>query len=107
MKDIFCRIIEGEVEGDILFQDDDLIVLKDITPKAPVHYLVIPKKHIPTISDVSEEDSMLLGKMVLAAKRAAKEAGAGDGYKLVYNVGENGGQEVFHIHLHVMGGWKK
>ncbi|MEX0877234.1 MAG: histidine triad nucleotide-binding protein [Candidatus Spechtbacterales bacterium] len=107
MADIFCRIIQGEVAGEFLFEDDDLVVLKDIAPKAPVHYLVIPKKHISTINDVAEEDSELLGKMVLAAKRTAKEKGIEEGYKLVYNVGERGGQEVLHIHLHVLGGWKE
>ena len=106
-KDIFCRIIQGEVESEFLFEDEDLVVLKDIAPKAPVHYLVISKKHISTINDATEEDSELLGKMTLAAKRTAKETGIEEGYKLVYNVGERGGQEVLHIHLHVLGGWNK
>lgn len=106
-KDIFCRIIEGEIEGEIFFEDDDLIVLKDIAPKAPVHYLVIPRKHIPTINDAEQDDIELLGKMVLAAKRTAEETGISEGYKLVYNIGERGGQEVLHIHLHILGGWQK
>ncbi|MDX1607800.1 MAG: histidine triad nucleotide-binding protein [Candidatus Spechtbacterales bacterium] len=106
-KDIFCKIIEGEMDTDFLFETEQLVVFKDIAPKAPVHYLVVPKKHITTINDAEEEDRELLGNMMLAGKRTAKETGVEDGYKLIFNVGKNGGQEVPHIHLHILGGWGK
>lgn len=104
--DIFCKIINKEVDADLLFEDDDLVVIADIRPSAPVHYLIIPKKHISTVHDVEEEDVELLGKMIIAAKKAANKLGISDGYKLTFNVGKNGGQEVDHIHLHLLGGWK-
>lgn len=105
-KDIFCKIIEGEVKSEFFFENDDLVVLKDIAPKAPVHYLVVPRKHIPTINDAAEEDSQLLAGMILAGQKTAKELGIDSGYKLIFNVGKEGGQEVPHIHLHILGGWK-
>ncbi|MEX2145091.1 MAG: HIT domain-containing protein, partial [Candidatus Spechtbacterales bacterium] len=79
----------------------------DIIPKAPVHYLVVPKKHITTINDAEEGDLEILGKMILTGKEVARKLDIEDGYKLVFNVGKNGGQEVPHIHLHVIGGWNK
>lgn len=104
-KDIFCKITNKEIEADILFEDEDLVVFADIQPSAPVHYLVVPKKHIPTIHDAKKEDAQLLGKMILAAQKAADKLNISDGYKLAFNVKEKGGQEVPHIHLHLLGGW--
>lgn len=104
-KDVFCKIIEGEIESEFLFETEELVVLKDIAPKAPVHYLVVPRKHIETINDAKEEDTELLGKMILTAQKAVQELKIDEGYKLVFNVGKNGGQEVPHIHLHILGGW--
>ncbi len=103
MKDIFCKIISGEVrdKGSFLFEDEKTIIIKDINPKARIHYLIIPKKHIEEISDILEEDKELLGHMIFLAKEQAKKEGI-DGYKLKFNVGQGGGQEVSHIHLHLL-----
>lgn len=102
---IFCKIIRKEAESTILFEDDDLIVFKDINPKAPVHVLVVPKKHIDSLSTVQAEDTELLGKVLNRAAQVAKENGIDQsGYKVVTNVGEDGGQIVQHLHFHVVGG---
>lgn len=101
------KIIRREIPATIEYEDDELIAIKDINPVAPVHILIIPKKFIPTVNEASETDAILLGKMILTAKRIAAEKGiADDGYRLVMNVGNNGGQTVFHIHLHLIGGKK-
>ena len=105
-QDVFCKIVAGDIPSDVLIETDELIVLADIAPKAPVHHLVVPKKHIATINEAQESDAQLLGRMVLAAKEAAEKLGISEGYKLVFNVGEGGGQEIPHIHLHLLGGWK-
>lgn len=106
MADVFCKIVTGEIPAERLLETDDLIVIRDIAPKAPVHLLVVSKKHIATIEEVSEEDGDLLGAMVMVAREAARSEGISKGYKLAFNVGEGGGQEIPHIHLHVLGGWK-
>lgn len=105
-KDPFCKIRDKELPAEILFEDNDLMVIKNIAPKTPVHYLVIPKKHIETINAATQQDTELLGKMMLAAQRAARELSIHNGYKLSFNVEKGGGQEVFHIHLHLVGGWE-
>ena len=105
-KDVFCKIRDKELPADVLFEDDDLMVIKNIAPKTPVHYLVIPKKHIATINAAAQEDTELLGNMILAAQNAARELNIQNGYKLSFNVEQGGGQEVFHIHLHLVGGWE-
>ena len=104
-KDPFCKIRDKELPADVLIEDDDVMVIKNIAPKTPVHYLVIPKKHIETINTIQKQDQMLLGKMLLMAKKSAKMLGIENGYKLSFNVEKEGGQEVFHIHLHLVGGW--
>ncbi|MDX1535676.1 MAG: HIT domain-containing protein [Candidatus Spechtbacterales bacterium] len=104
-EDVFCKIINGEIDSEVLFEEEDLVVFADANPSAPVHYLVVPKKHIETIHDATEKDSELLGRVILAAKRAADELGISDGYKLSFNVKDKGGQEVPHVHLHLRGGW--
>ncbi len=102
---IFCDIAARNHPSTILFENDDLFIIPDIMPKAPVHLQVIPKKHIPSITELTQEDSALIGEMVLAAKDyAAKEGIDKTGYKLVWNVGKDGGQVISHIHLHVLGG---
>ncbi len=99
------KIIRREIPATIEYEDDDVIAIKDINPIAPVHILIIPKKFIPTMNDAVEADALLLGKMVLVAKRIASEKGvADDGYRLIMNVGKGGGQTVFHIHLHLVAG---
>lgn len=104
---IFTKIIKREIPADIVFENDDVLAFKDINPLAPVHILIIPKKQISTINDVEEGDAMLMGKIILAAREIAKaQRIAEDGYRLVFNCNENGGQTVFHIHCHLIGGKK-
>ncbi len=103
MKDcIFCKITNYEQPTEIIFENDDLVIFPDINPKAPKHFLVVSKKHIDSIKDTKEEDLQLLGKMVLAAKDVARKQDI-NGYKLVFNVGREGGQIIDHIHLHLLG----
>lgn len=104
---IFCRIAAHEVPAAIRSEDDEIIVFDDIRPKAPVHLLVVPKRHIASVAALGEGDRALAGALVLAAKRAAAAAGISDGYKLVFNVGRKGGQLVDHLHLHLLGGWEQ
>lgn len=106
MDDVFCKILAGEIPSERLIDNDEVIVIRDIAPKAPVHLLVVPRKHIGSVNEADDKDCQLLGRMILAAKEAARVVGIEDGYKLVFNVGAKGGQEVAHIHLHVLGGWE-
>ncbi|MCW9014280.1 MAG: histidine triad nucleotide-binding protein [Gammaproteobacteria bacterium] len=102
---IFCKIIAGEIPGDIIYQDDDVLAFRDLNPQAPTHALVIPKKHISTINDIQSDDAELVGKMFLAAQKIAKDDGIAEpGYRTVMNCNSGAGQTVFHIHLHVLGG---
>ena len=102
---LFCRIAAGEIPANILYSDEDVLAFRDINPQAPLHALVIPRKHIATINDLQTDDAALVGKLFLAAKQVAKEAGyAEDGYRVVMNCGLDAGQTVFHIHLHVLAG---
>ncbi|OGU56978.1 MAG: histidine triad nucleotide-binding protein [Ignavibacteria bacterium GWF2_33_9] len=104
---IFKKIIDRVIPAAIVYEDDLMIAINDIDPKAPTHILIIPKKEIATINDVQENDAELIGKMILRAKNIAIEQGfSEDGYRLVFNVNEGGGQAVFHIHLHLLGGRK-
>ena len=104
---IFCKIINKEIPAKIVFEDDDVLALHDIHPLAPVHVLIIPKKHIPTIDDLTEEDKDLMGKMILIAQKIARDLRtAENGYKLLFRVKGWGEQEVDHIHLHLIGGAK-
>ncbi len=105
MSCLFCRIIAGEIPGTFLYQDDRLVVLQDINPQAPLHALVIPRRHIATLNDLSPEDDGLVGEMVRRAAIVAREKGVADGgYRAVLNCNREAGQTVFHIHLHVIGG---
>jgi histidine triad (HIT) family protein len=104
---LFCKIINNEIPSERLYEDEHCIVIKDINPQAPIHHLVIPKKHIATINDCDESDTHLVGHMIQTAKNNAKQLGiADDGYRLIFNCNSNGGQEVYHIHLHLLGGEK-
>ena len=103
MSSLFTKIINREIQAKIEYEDDLSIVIHDIHPKAPVHLLIIPKKEIATIIEAQDEDQALLGHLMLVARDMGKKLGL-EGYKLVYNVGSKGGQEVFHIHLHLLGG---
>lgn len=103
---IFCQIAYGQTDTEMLYQSDSLVVFKDINPHAPVHLLLVPKKHIRSINDVTEADQGILAELILVAKQMAREHGvARSGYKLLYNVERGGGQFIFHLHLHLIGGW--
>ena len=102
---IFCKIAKGEIPSDILHHDDELIAIRDINPQASTHLLVIPRSHIPTLNDLTAEQTSLAGHLIEAAvKLAHKEGIASNGYRLVINCGKEGGQVVPHLHLHVLGG---
>jgi len=103
---IFSKIIDKEIPADILYESDSLLAFKDIRPQAPVHVLIIPKIEIPKVNDINgKEHAHLLGEMFDAANKIAKELGISeDGFRLVFNCGSNGGQDVFHLHMHLLGG---
>ena len=101
---IFCRIAAGEIPCQKVFEDADVVAFKDIYPKAPMHVLIIPKKHIATLSDVAPEDTALLGKLLALAPTIAAGQGSPDGFRTIINTGRVGGQEVYHLHIHVLGG---
>jgi histidine triad (HIT) family protein len=104
---IFCKIINKEIPAEIVFEDEDILAFKDVHPIAPVHMLIIPKRHIESINDLKEEDTNLAGKMIIVAKKIAQDFDISEkGYKLLIRTGEWGGQEVPHIHLHLIGGAK-
>ena len=105
MATLFTKIINREIPADIVYEDDDVIAFKDIAPVAPIHVLVVPKKEIPTINDISDEDALLIGKVYRVIGKLAKEFGIDkDGIEVVSNCNEHGGQTVFHIHFHLIGG---
>lgn len=102
---LFCKLISGDIPADIVYQDDEVFAFRDVNPQAPVHILVIPKQHIATINEAEAGHAVLLGKLILAAKGIARDEGIADrGYRLVNNCNEDGGQSVFHIHIHLLGG---
>ena len=104
---IFCKIIKKEASSEIIYEDENTIVFKSIRPVAPVHLLVVPKKHIESADTILKEDKDLIGSLFLVAQKAADIAEIRNlGYKLAINVGRGGGQEVFHIHIHLLGGWR-
>jgi histidine triad (HIT) family protein len=103
MDCIFCKIASGEIESELLHEDDQVVAFRDINPAAPFHVLVIPREHIARASDASEAHAELLGRMQLVAAKIAESGGISD-YRLVTNCGEEAGQAVFHLHLHVLGG---
>jgi histidine triad (HIT) family protein len=102
---LFCKIAKKETPADIVYEDEEVLGFKDIHPIAPVHILIIPKKHISSIAQIKEEDTELMGKIIVAAKKIADELNISkDGYKLLFRVRRHGGQEVDHVHLHLIGG---
>ncbi|MDO9043587.1 MAG: histidine triad nucleotide-binding protein [Desulfocapsaceae bacterium] len=101
---LFCKIIAGEIPADTLYEDDEFLAFRDISPQAPVHFLVIPKKHIAGPAFMEEEDEQLIGKMMRVGAQLAKDLELVDGFRMVFNNGAAAGQTVFHIHLHVLGG---
>jgi histidine triad (HIT) family protein len=101
---IFSKIIDRTIPADIIYEDNLCLAFRDITPQAPTHVLVIPKKPIPKLADATSEDHALLGHLLLTVKRVADQLGLENGYRVVINSGEDGGQTVYHLHLHLLGG---
>jgi histidine triad (HIT) family protein len=101
---LFCKIRDGEIPADIVYKDDDMLAFRDIHPKAPVHFLVIPRRHIENLFDVTEADTALLGRIQLMIPEIAKQQGLDSGFRTVLNTGPGGHQEVYHMHYHVLGG---
>ena len=105
MPTIFAKIIRGEIPSDTVYQDDLVTAFRDINPAAPTHILIVPNKVIPTVNDLTEADAALAGHMFLVAKKVAEQEGiATNGYRLIVNCNRHGGQEVFHLHMHLIGG---
>lgn len=104
---IFAKIVRREIPADIVYEDDEVLAFKDIAPQAPIHILIIPKKEIPTVNDINIEDSTLIGKLFLVAKKLANDFGFSEsGYRLVINCNNDAGQAVYHLHLHLLAGRK-
>jgi histidine triad (HIT) family protein len=102
---LFCKFVSGEIQPDVVYQDEDVLAFRDINPQAPTHVLVIPKRHISTLNDLQPEDGVLMGKLYLAAAKVAEQEGiAESGYRTLVNCNAEAGQTVFHIHLHLLGG---
>jgi len=105
MKCIFCRIVAGELPSDTLYQDDEVMAFRDINPLAPTHVLIIPKRHIASLADLTGDEISLIGRMVGVANKLARQEGVAEkGYRLVVSSGEDGGQVVPHLHMHLLGG---
>ena len=104
---LFCKIIKGEIPSQRVYEDDEILAFKDINPAAPVHILVIPKKHIDSIAKMEKEDEVLVGKIYTVINKIAEEQGVKeDGFRVIVNCGKNGGQEVMHLHFHLLAGTK-
>ena len=102
---LFCGILKGAVKGDIVYQDESVVAFRDINPKAPIHILIVPRKHIATLLDLEQGDKGLMGDIFYAANRLAREQGVSeDGFRVVLNCGAGAGQSVYHIHFHLLGG---
>ena len=105
---LFCKIANGQMGTEFLYENDQLVVFRDINPHAPVHLLIVPKRHIRSINDLTDDDRDIVAELIMTAGRlAASENVDKSGYKLLFNVEKGGGQVIFHLHLHLMGGWKK
>jgi histidine triad (HIT) family protein len=101
---IFCKIVRGEIPSRKIYEDEDVLAFHDICPAAPVHFLIIPKRHIESLAAVSVSDQAVLGKMMIKAAELAKAQGLDDGFRTIINTGQVGCQEVYHLHMHVLGG---
>ncbi len=101
---IFCKIVRGEIPSKKVYEDDDVFAFHDIHPQAPVHFMLIPKRHIESLADATPEDAGVLGKMMTLAGRLAREQGSPDGFRTIVNTGRIGRQDVMHVHLHILGG---
>lgn len=103
---VFCKIAKKKLPSEIIYEDDEITVFKDIKPSAPIHYLVVPKEHIKSIANLKDSHQAIIFKMIFTAKKIAQDSGL-KGYRLAFNVGREGGQIIDHLHLHILGGWKK
>jgi len=104
---VFCKIVDRQIPTKFIKEDDNVVVFEDLHPMAPVHLLIVPKKHIRSINDLVEEERPIVSAMIMAAKEMAKKMKVNEsGYRLFFNVEKGGGQEIFHVHLHLIGGWK-
>ena len=101
---IFCKIVAGEIPSKKIYEDDEVFAFHDIRPVAPVHFMIIPKRHLASLADCDDSHGEILGKILLHAPRLAKAQGLNDGFRTIINTGRGGGQEVYHLHVHVMGG---
>jgi histidine triad (HIT) family protein len=101
---IFCKIVAGEIPSDKVYEDEEFLAFHDIRPVAPVHFMVIPKSHVPSLEDCDERHRDMLGRLMLLMARLAREQGLGNGFRTVINTGRGGGQEVPHLHVHAFGG---
>ena len=101
---LFCKIAAGDIPSDKLYEDDEIVAFRDVNPQAPVHVLIIPRKHLASLNDAEAGDTALLGKLLLTAKRLAGELEVGQGYRVVNNCGASAGQSVFHVHVHLLAG---
>jgi histidine triad (HIT) family protein len=102
---LFCKMVNGQIKPAVVYEDDDVLAFRDVNPQAPTHVLIIPKLHISTVNDLDEGNAHLVGRMILAAKQVATDAGIAErGYRTVLNCNPEAGQSVYHIHLHVLGG---
>ena len=104
MASIFTKIINREIPSDIVFENDEIIAIKDINPQAPLHILVIPKKEIPSVAEAEDADELILGRLLLCCKNIARDLNLNKGYRLIINTGDEGGQTVPHLHIHILGG---
>ncbi|MBI4067322.1 histidine triad nucleotide-binding protein [Candidatus Gottesmanbacteria bacterium] len=107
MECIFCKIIKGEIPGKFVYKDSQMVVFRDISPKAPVHVLLVPRKHFESLKDVTLNDAELMGKVMTKFPEIAKKLGIERGFKVAVNNGRSAGQLVFHLHFHILGGWGK
>lgn len=102
---IFCKIVAGDIKSDIVYDDEQVLAFRDIQPQAPVHMVVIPKRHIATLNDLTPQDNELIGRLYLAAKRVAADLGVAErGYRTLINCNRDAGQDIFHIHMHLLAG---
>lgn len=105
---IFCKIINKDIPTDFLYENERLVVFRDINPHAPVHLLIVPKKHIRSVNDLKDKDREIIAEMIFVAKEMAKKESVSEsGYKIFFNVERGGGQVIFHLHLHLIGGWRR
>ena len=101
---IFCKIVNGDIPSDKIYEDDEIVAFHDINPVAPVHFMIIPKEHVPSLADVAQRHESVLGRMMGLAGRLAREQGSPDGFRTIVNTGRVGRQDVFHLHMHIIGG---